>query len=542
MLLVLLGPGVLLHALLSPRARAVDLPLYAAAFWVVGFWWLRLLPGGWIGPVLALGAASFCAGLLLWQRAPDAASSLVWLAAALVFVLLDRGAPVAPGVDGAMHTAVARVLSDAQGHPAGFRPLWPVDSFHSYPVGQPALTALLHDLGGLDWREAGLAGHALAYALAIIGFAAAVSRWSRGSALGLAVGAAAVLAARAPLSFWTWGGAPNVLGIAFGVAGFSAGIDAVRGSGARSAAACGLFASASLLTHGVTAAAFAYAAIPLAAGAALRPALRAGSGWLLAAGALSLLLCAPYLASLHPAMPASGVEWVRAFLRESATLRVFPQMLHDVPLIAGVAALLSVLGSRPRRAVLPIALAAALALLVLNGRFAVLPASELLYPDRIAVLLLLPIAFLAHDALEGRPRIALLAAVALVVHASVLQARMLRTGREHALATDLDLRLLVQAGALLPPGCAVVNNYGDAGQWIPALLGRPITFPQANVLFFDLRERVHPCAAFRGEKRPYHVDTVPCPGAACASLARAGAVELFRIVDPALTVEISPAR
>ena len=129
-----------------------------------------------------------------------------------------------------------------------------------------------------------------------------------------------------------------------------------------------------------------------------------------------------------------------------------------------------------------------------------------------------------------------------VVHASVLQARMLRTGREHALATDLDLRLLAQTGALLPPGCAVVNNYGDAGQWIPALLGRPITFPQANVLFFDLRERVHPCAAFRGEKRPYHVDTVPCPGAACASLARAGAAELFRIVDPALTVEISPAR
>src|SRR5205823_3328480 len=164
-------------------------------------------------------------------------------------------------------------------HPAGFRPLWPVDSFHSYPVGQPALTALLHDLGGLDWREAGLAGHALAYALAIIGFAAAASRWSRGSALGLAVGAAAVLAARAPL----------------------------------------------------------------------------------------LLLCGPYLASLHLAMPASGVEWVRAFLRESATLNVFPRMLHDVPLVAGAAGFLSVLGSRPRRAVLPIALSAALALLVLNG-------------------------------------------------------------------------------------------------------------------------------------------------------------------------------
>src|SRR5438105_10784503 len=224
LLVLLLGPGVLLQPLLGPRTRAVELPLYAAAAWVVAFWWLRLVPIAWTGPVVALGAASFAGGLFLWRRPPDVASALVWVSCAAMLAVVAGTALVAPGVDGALHTGIARVLADAGGHPSSFRPMWPVDSFHSYPVGQPTLTALL-PLGGVGWREAGLFGHALSYALVLAGFAAAVSRWGGGTALGLAAGGAAVLAARSPLYFWTWGGAPNALGMAFAVPAFAAGID-----------------------------------------------------------------------------------------------------------------------------------------------------------------------------------------------------------------------------------------------------------------------------------------------------------------------------
>ena len=62
MALLLLGPGVLLQALLAPRRRAVELPLLAAAVWVIALWWIRLLPFGWRWPVLVLGAGSLCAG------------------------------------------------------------------------------------------------------------------------------------------------------------------------------------------------------------------------------------------------------------------------------------------------------------------------------------------------------------------------------------------------------------------------------------------------------------------------------------------------
>jgi hypothetical protein len=536
-LLLLLGPGVLLHALLSPRGRAVELPLLAAAAWVVSFWWLRLLPFGWLWPVVFLGSACFVAGLFLLKEAPDLPSAMVWVAAGALFALLVRSTLVPPGVDGAMHTAIARVLGDAQGHPTSFRPVWPLDFFHSYPVGQPTLTALFQ-LGGLDWREAGLAGHAAAYALTAVAMAAVVSRWGRGSALGLAVGFGAVLVARAPLHFWTWGGAPNALSLAFGLAGLAAGVDALREGGARSTAACGLYAAASLLCHGTTPVALAYAAVPLIGVAiALRSEVRRRLPLLLAAGLFALLLAAPYLVTLHAVLGPSERAWVRRVESAAATMGTFPQMLHDVPLIAGAVALVAVLFRAPRKALLPLGLAGALALLVLNGRVFALPLSTLLFPERVAVLALLPLALLAYEALLLHPRLGLFCAGALAVHAAFLQARLVSVGQEHALVTSADLRVLAAV-----PSCTVLTNYGDAGQWIPALSGRPVTRPQVNVLFFDdVNERVHPCAAFRGEKRPYHVDEVPCPGPLCGPLEKSGGAELFRIVDPALSVEVRAA-
>jgi hypothetical protein len=538
LLLVLLGPGALLQALVGSRERAVETPLYAAAAWVIAFWWLRLLPFGWTAPVIVLGAASSCA-IVLWKRAPDLPSVAVWIGAAAVALVLWRSALLPPGVDSAMHTAVARILADARGHPASFRPLWPVDSFGGYPVGQPTLTALIATLGHLDWRAAGLTGHALCYALVLVGFAAAVSRWGGGTALGLAVGAAAVLAARAPLYFWTWGGAPNALGIAFAATAFAAGVDAVRTARRRDAAACAIFASAAVLTHPVSVVALAWAAFPLLVAVLIAHRQRRVAVAHLAAGAFgAVLLCAPYFATLTHSIPPEGVSWTRAFLRETGTLRVVPHMLHDVPLIAGAIAAIAVLATRPKRAALPLALAMALVLLIFNGRVALLPGSFLLYPDRIAVLLLLPIAFLAHDALAHRPRIALVAAAGIAAQAVILQSKTLREGRAHVLATEADLRVL--RAAALPASCWVINDYGDAGQWIPALLARPITLPHVHVAFFDLSADVHPCAAFRGERRAYFVDTVPCPGAACETILRDGSAELFRIVDPSLVVHVKP--
>ena len=498
-----------------------------------------MIPVGWTWPVVVLGAASFFA-IGMWRGALDGASVALWCAAGALAAFLCQATLVPPGVDGAMHTALARVLADSNGHPASFRPLWPVDSFGSYPIGQPTLTALIATLGHLGWREAGLIGHALCYALVMIGFAASVSRWGGGSALGLAVGVGAVLSARSPLYFWTWGGAPSALGIAFAVAAFAAGVDAVRLGRLREAAACSILSAAALMTHPVSVVALCWAALPLLAAVLIAyPELRRRVLHLAIAAGGVLLLCAPFLATVRH-VPAEGVAWTRTFLREAGRLPTIPRMLHDVPLVAGAVAAVVVLARRRRRAAVPLAVAFVLVLLVLNGRAAILPGSFLLYPDRVAVLLLLPIAMLVQDALDGWPRLGAIAALGVLAHAAVLHSNTLREARAHALVTIPDLRVF--SSVVLPSSCWVINNYGDAGQWIPALLAQPITLPQVNVTFFDLSAEVHPCAAFRGDKRAYSVDTVPCPGPRCMRIARDSGAEMFRIVDPSLTVRVLAPR
>jgi hypothetical protein len=521
--------------------RALEVPLLAAAVWVVAFWWLRLLPWPWGGPVVILGAVSFCAGLLLWNRGPDLQSALVWICALGVFSLLAASAPVPPGVDAAMHAAVGRILQEAHGHPIGFRPLWPIDFFHSYPVGHPTLLALFGALGGLDARATAVTGHAAAYGLALVAFAAAVGRSSGAAPSGLVAGTLTVLAARDPIHFWTWGGAPNALALGFAVATLASGIDALRGD-ARSAAVCGLYAAASALTHTTSIVALAWTAPFLLAGAAiLRPRLRRGVPLVAGAGLVAAILAAPYLVTLRPILGPSELEWIRRSAHETATLAILPRMLHDVPLIAGGLAAGIVLVRRPRRATFPLALLSLLALLILNGRIFFLPGSAVLYPDRTAVLALYPLALLGHEALRGLGKAALAVCAVLLVHSVFLGARTIDIGRGNALATPADLRLL--AAADLPEDCAVANNYGDAGQWIPALRDRPITTPHVHVVFFDeVHGNVHPCAAFRGEKRPYFIDTIPCPGAACEPWRSEGGARLYRIVDPALEVRIDQYR
>lgn len=529
MALLLLGPGLLLHALLAPKRRAVELPLMAAAFWVIAFWWVRMLPWSWTVPAAVLGSASLCAGVFLFRRWPDLGSALVWVVASGIVVVLALSTLVPPGGDSAVHTAVARIIAESRGHPEGFRPLWPLDELRGYPLGQPTLTALVAEFAGLGWREAALWGHALVYGLVVVAFAASVSRW-RATALGLAVGVAAVLVARAPLHFWTWGGTPNALGIAFGVAGFAAGLDAARQQDTRSAALCGIYTAAALLTHAVTVVAFAYcAAVIVAASFALRRVPPRVLALLLGAGAVAVILSAPYLATVKPIDPR-GADWIRAWLRQSATFKTMPWMLHGLPLIAGAAALAVLLARAPARTAIPLSLAGLIVVLVLQGRFAALPGSVFLYPDRIAVLLLFPIALLVHDALESRPRVAAAVASIFLIHAAILQRKLLRDGSANALVTDADLRVL--SAARLPEGCVVMNNHGDAGQWIPALYWRPITDPNIHIAFFGFEQRLRPCAAFRGAKRPYYVDTVTCPGPGCELVLRDGGAELYRIVDP----------
>ncbi len=225
-----------------------------------------------------------------------------------------------------------------------------------------------------------------------------------------------------------------------------------------------------------------------------------------------------------------------------------------MPLLLGGAALV-VLARFDRRALLlPLWMIGVTLLLIANGSRSLLPLSAALYPDRLPLLLLLPIALLLWSALGLlAPRLragwmrqaALGAALLLAAHAVDLQRKLVENGREHELLTPDDLALLAREAPRLPPGCFVANNYGDGGQWLPALFDRPITLPQVNVVWFsEMPLRAHPCAAFRGARLAYSIDGVTplCRAGSCQQVAQEGAAAWFAVTDAALRVEARGAR
>jgi hypothetical protein len=151
--------------------------------------------------------------------------------------------------------------------------------------------------------------------------------------------------------------------------------------------------------------------------------------------------------------------------------------------------------------------------LVMNSMYWVLPLSYALYPERTALLLLLPCALGLGALLDGLCRrwgktaVSVCIMAALVLSAAVREnERLLFRGlRPHTLLTDADLRALRWLQAHTDPGTVVQNRYGDAGLWIPAIAFRPITDPHLNPFFFDEfrtgSARLQPRYAYIGQKK-----------------------------------------
>jgi hypothetical protein len=130
---------------------------------------------------------------------------------------------------------------------------------------------------------------------------------------------------------------------------------------------------------------------------------------------------------------------------------------------------------------------------VINSTYWVLPLSYALYPERVALLLVLPCA-LGIAALVDRARrllaqkdFMLWAVAALILLAAVRHnEQLLRHGLiAHALVTTADLQAMRWIQENTEASTVFHNRYGDAGLWLPAIAFRSITDPHLNPFYFD---------------------------------------------------------
>jgi len=496
---------------------------------------LAALPRG-SGPLaLALGAALGALAVAWLSRGESAeparaASALAdwserlapWTA--LLFFVPVFTLAVAPGIDMAMHAALARALEDGARE---LSPAWPGVAPAVYPRGFSALMALLSLAGNA--RGSLIAG-GIAFALYQSGAARLFAACGlRRPAL---LAALAALLSRTPQIWFTWGGLPNVLALGLGLRAAALALPRAGEPPAfdrsRALAAALLLAGAGAVhPTGALAAALALGAVTLLAFLRTR-AMKTLASALGALAALAVIFA--LVAALGPSMSPRELTWMANYARTTEAIvrgppalfflniwRALGPALGDRWTIAcalacawlGFAALRARDAARLQPLALPL-----LAVLGLGALLALAPLVPHLglyfYPSRFAPLLALATAPLLDAALAGDQRYSVdsvhlyhafpeaspaprghfssppEAQFAMVLLLACALATNLHSFQRAApLASRDDLSALDCLAASVPPDAVIEGAYDDATEWIPALTGRRVTQPQKHCSLFD---------------------------------------------------------
>lgn len=522
--LALLFPGmvaVISRRLLPSYTIAEKLPVAVAislSYWIIGFWMLSIfpIPHTWfIYGSLMVSTAAFCICAVRKKpsRLPASLRHLlpvVLLALlAVPFILTAFRSIAPPGADMSMHAYLSEIIFRNNAFPATMRPIIPLDEIGRYPIGFPAIIATLMHLNGLPVYTNAWILTAAIYML----FSASVYTLLRRTypIIPSVAGALAVsFISRTPYDFIEWGANPTILSLTFLI--FC--LVFLSRNGPRSYALAALFFAATFYTHSIITASALYMAVPLllvATSGKSRPDARSIAAFfpVLAAGILPFII---RFGSNAFDVQEAGLRFVSGLHREEFSMwpgtlaTVLPSLFQfvsdhmgrDILILYGSALAILIL-ARHKDVRLHILGISIIILLVLNSRFWILPLSPLLYPKRVILLLTIPIGLSVAGAYTWlydhvclglvhatRDRQRILACVLLLLlgywYAPVMyrNLRWLLSTPDQSVLTKEDVAAMRWLSQHITPDAIIWNNTEDAGKWIPAVAGRPITSYHTN--------------------------------------------------------------
>jgi len=404
--------------------RAVYCLFFGISCWTWLPWLTRYIPISlssliW-ATVLALAAVlAFLAAVGRGRPEPPAKRlgkrTCILLGIVSAVIVLARMAPsafpyVPPGDDMSMHAYYARLIIDSNSIPETHRPLLPIDSFGEYPIGFAVLIACTSLTSWLEVQTTAMLWTSLTYVLLTSGLFLLLRVWFS-PAVSLVTAALATFLAASPQIYSEGGGNPTVLSFALILAALG-----LFFSLRRHHSFLDLFTQASLwasgfLTHSIPFLGVTYSLIALGLGfcayamaSKMLDDLRTYAVRCACVLVIALLLVAPFMMRLSPHISDSEIEWCRSWHRHSGhswhgnvgnCLWTIPEYIcftFKTPFVCIVlpGLLISTFSWRRRLSVILSSLA--VIVLVINSQYWLLPFSCALYPERMAMLLLAPMA------------------------------------------------------------------------------------------------------------------------------------------------------
>lgn len=529
-ILSLLLPGIIVLTLVYTKNKPsyeVLLPYviaFSLAYWIVGFWWLRLVPVShslfiWTSISLFLFFLS-----RTWKTLRVATpSSRIFVIACLslfgTIAFAYRHTIAPPGHDMSMHAYLAQTIFETNGFPQTLRPLVPIDRFGMYPVGFPVLIATLMRINGLPVYTNALILTILTLWLVSSALATLLTA-VYGRFVGITVALLVSWTSAVAVDIAGWGAVPTVLSFAFLVL-------------ALFARTHGFFALAlffaSLYTHftlPVTAIFIGISILPLIWN--MKNAIHAKQhlAYCVLLGfpiAWHFIFSLPFSisqetllyvadlqrAELAPWTNAPGVETgIEILLATGAYI----QTHYTNTLLVLYAFSLAILSlTHKKHALMHVIASTMLVLIIANSRYWVLPLSPVLYPDRVILFGFIPLGLgiaeglhtcvayakthvIRHTKLNFALLYTLIAAV--LIYAALphirITYRKLQTSTNLHVLTGEDVVAMSWIRRHTGLDATIGNSLYDAGTWIPAITGRQITAYHTNPMDADLLKNYAP--------------------------------------------------
>jgi len=543
-------PGILILFLpVFKKISIAKLLIYiigiSICFWICSFWVLKGVPLQLKDFILVLTFITVViAPYFLYKKKSCYEITISFydfiLIGIFLFILFLRLLPmfysiVAAGADMSMHTYITNLIVKANGVPENYYPILGIDSFNSYPVGFHTLSALISLLGGILPHRATFIMSSFTHAFLTISLFLFLARFvSQRVALFSSI--CFTFFTANPQNVVAYGGNPLILTLTlfiFFMALFNNRDDFNKWLILFSA----LSLAAVLLTHVniFVQSIYMFGAPYIVYSLLRRERKKEGlikSLWVVF---FFFLMVTPYLFYVDRGIissytlrwirdwvsnPVHGFVWKGSIFNFVWTIPFYIVNQAGIPyslIFFSMAGLIALFYKDKKIAKLYTCSLITGILLILNIRYWVLPFSYAIYPERVAIMTLIPLSlFFAYAIHSGciffsssnkRCFYLIICAAMILMCVSVLRSykrHYFYAIEQHSSVTASDMKAFEWLKDHTSETDVIKNNYGDAGLWIPAIISRPITSPHVNVVYLDkIKQLGEPKYIYIGKKRIY---------------------------------------
>ncbi len=513
-LIIFIFPGILL--LLWPRLKKISLPeavgyilVLSLSVWICSFNLLKFIPLSFTNLVYGL---SFLSVFLLfifnrssWPLKPIHIKDVIILGSFCLFTVLFLriySLQLAPaGADMTTHAYTAKVIIDQNGYPVTYEPIVPVKQFGSGYIGMSTLIAGVTLLNHLPIYRNALMIELIVFPLLAMALFNLLKNFYN-------LGASSITSiiiffiSREFNDYLTWGGIPTLWALVFLVFGVSF---LLHNFSLKSVMITSLYFSSATISHQMVPVISIYLLIPVFIYLFFKKIHTVPA--LLVIGIIMMFFNLPFLLTFR--IPSSEtLNWIKNWQKEMDWVKMEPnsyglflQTLEYLRLQFGnllftttLIGIFSAIYLKSKGYIWFVVAFIVGLVLIFNARVWFLPLSALVYLDRIPTVLLVFCSYfvalviqkllnLFQSISHSSQRYLLLLFSLILVPFFVFQIEKIVTTNylavqnesgKNTLLTQADLEVfscLVQKTTIYD---VVENNYGDAGLWIPAIVGRRI--------------------------------------------------------------------